>query len=55
MSDGVVDDYPLHPQSHARPGGMAFWANTVQHGGRDEDLLASLAGSDEYHQYTQVN
>ena len=32
----------------ADPGGEAGWAGVLQHGGRDEQVIAGLVGSDEY-------
>jgi hypothetical protein len=55
MSDGVVDDYLFILNRAPDRAGMTVWTNALQHGGGDEDLLASLAGSDEHCAYTQAN
>ncbi len=44
----VDDDYVFFLGRHAEAGGQAFWAGQLQHGARDETIVALIIGSDEF-------
>jgi hypothetical protein len=46
--DLVQSDYLDFLRRAADPAGLNLWASDLQHGARDDEVLAAILGSDEY-------